>query len=285
MNKLNYSMLLVGWCLWGGFISPLKAAEAGLPAELAAGSVAELGAQLESEPVAELGSQQQSVQAQLLLDTVKQQLQRVHWHHWQSDGNWAYTVETQLDNGNTEHKIQHTKQRFDPSLPAAQQWQLLEFDFAAPTAKNLAEYRHRQQSVEQSSPHEEQQAARSALQQLELVDLSTLQFSEQNGQQQLLLFRPKLPMFEQQVQQLFSGVLSFDLQQQRVTSLYIELQQSFSPRLSFTIKQYRLHIRLEQIDGELHMVAVDKHIVGSAFWLTDYDEKSSKVFSDFNRSD
>ena len=68
-----------------------------------------------------------------VLTNVKSQLQRIHWHTLHDDKNWIFTVETKLDNGNTGEKIQQTKQRFVPDMPPAQQWQLLESDFAMPT--------------------------------------------------------------------------------------------------------------------------------------------------------
>ena len=212
------------------------------------------------------------------LASVKAQLQQTYWHTLLDDNNWAYTVETQLDNGNTGRKIQQTKQRFDPSRPPLQQWQLLESDFAQPTPARLAQYKKTQQEIAE-------EAVQKIATNVEIVDFSTLTFIDQNDRQQRFAFIPRLPMFDDDINQLFKGVLIFDKQIQRIKTLTIEAQESFSPRLSFKLDSYLLNIDFDQRDGELHVVSINSEKSGSAFFFTRFNEKSSRVFSNLKRMD
>lgn len=211
-----------------------------------------------------------------VLTNVKSQLQRIHWHTLHDDKNWIFTVETKLDNGNTGEKIQQTKQRFDPDMPPAQQWQLLESDFAMPTPARLAQFKETQLQMAESSE-------RHNIGDIKIVDLSTLKFLDQNEQQKRFGFTPNLPMFDEEINQIFKGVLLFDTEKQRITNLLIEAKESFSPQVSFKVDSYLLSIDIDEREGHLHVVSINSEKTGSAFFFTGFDETSSRVFSNFKK--
>lgn len=203
---------------------------------------------------------------------IKSQLKRINWHTIH-DNKWAYTVETKLEKGK---KIQQTKQRFDPSKPRVEQWQLLQSDFEEPTPARLSHYKDTQLEIAEEV---EQQYTEN----IEIIDFNTLSFIEQKEQLQMFKFTPKLPMFSDEVNQLFKGVLYFDGQTQQITKLLIEAQESFSPRISFTIDSYLLNIEIEKLDDQLHVISINSVKSGEAFWFTDFDEKSSRILSNFKK--
>ena len=213
-------------------------------------------------------------QAQSVLETVKAQLQQIAWHSLQDENDWAYTVETRLDNGNTGNKIQQTKQRFDPSLPLAKQWQLIESDYNEPTLARLADYQQTQLKLSQENPIE-------GAENVQFVDMATLEKLDENDKQHKFGFTPNLPMFDQEINQKFQGLLIFDGEKQQIVELIIEAQQSFSPRISFKLDSYRLQIRIENHEGVLHVKSIESEKQGSAFFFSSFDEKSTRLFSHF----
>lgn len=215
-------------------------------------------------------------QAQAVLETVKAQLQKIAWHSLQDENDWAYTVETRLDNGNTGNKIQQTKQRFDSSLPIAKQWQLIESDYNEPTPARLADYQQTQLKLSQENPIE-------GAENVKIVDMATLEKLSQNDEQYRFGFTPKLPMFDQETNQKLQGLLIFDVKKQQIVELIIEAQQSFSPRISFKLDSYRLQIRIENHDGALHVQSIESEKQGSAFFFSSFDEKSTRLFSRFKK--
>lgn len=212
-------------------------------------------------------------QAQSVLDKVKAQLQQIAWHSLQDKNDWAYTVETRLDNGK---KIQQTKQRFDPSLPLVKQWQLIESDYDAPSPARLADYQQTQIKLSQEDPTE-------SIDNVQLVDIATLEKLSSNDKQQKFGFTPNLPMFDKEVNQIFQGLLTFDVEKQQIVELVIEAQQSFSPRISFKLDSYRLQISIENHQGALHVKSIESEKQGSAFFFSSFDEKSTRLFSRFKK--
>ena len=118
---------------------------------------------------------------------------------------------------------------------------------------------------------------------IKIVDLSTLKFLDQNEQQKRFGFTPNLPMFDEEINQIFKGVLLFDTEKQRITNLLIEAKESFSPQVSFKVDSYLLSIDIDEREGHLHVVSLYSEKTGSAFFFTGFDETSSRVFSNFKK--
>lgn len=219
------------------------------------------------------------------LEQVKSQLKRIHWHSLIDHHDWAYTVETRLDNGNTGNNIQQTKQQFNPSLPPLQQWQLLESDFHQPTPARLALYRETQQQLLKDAKKNTGKAAGIADKDNTandtLVEIASLQPLEINSRYHTYSFTPALPMFKQTINQSLKGVLTFDLAQQQVTQLVVQAQQKFSPRTGYTFTDYTLKLTVEAHEGQLHLVSTESQKKGKALFFTSFKEKSSRQFTQF----
>lgn len=221
-------------------------------------------------------SERQQADYQPALAVVKKQLKEINWHSLNDSENWAYTVETRLDNGNTGPEIQQTKQRFDPSYPLSQQWQLLEAGFAKPTKARLEQHKMTMQEISKdNSP--------TPIGEVDIVDLSTLLPLDSNADQAQFSFNPRLMMFDEHINQLFEGILIFDNKKQHITYLHIKSKESFSPKLSFTVESYSLNIKIAKDNEELHVVNIQSEKSGSAFYFKNFDEKSVRSFSQFER--
>lgn len=203
---------------------------------------------------------------------IKQQVKAIQWHSIQDTGNWGYTIESRLDNG----KLQQRIQRYSPVRPAGKQWELLEQDNKKPSKTTLNEYAKIQVEIQsEDTPVDTKD--------IEIVPAITLKYLKTEGQYRIYSFKPYLPFFEEDVNKVFEGKLYFDVEQEQVKIIEIKASESFSPAFSIKVKEFSMSIDIDKAEQTLHVTKITSEKSGSVFLFGKFQEKSVKLFSDFVR--
>jgi len=212
------------------------------------------------------------INSKIILKIVKQQVQSIHWHTLNDSNEWGFTIETQLDRG--DGKLQQRIQRFDPNLELNQQWQLIEQDKKGPSKAVLHEYAKTQSSI-RDEEHEV------SSENVEIVHLVTLALETDSKDYAIFSFKPRLPMFDDEVNKVFDGKLYFNKTTNYIEKLTIRASESFSPGFSFEVEKYNLKIDVSKIGEQLHVTQLESHKSGSAFIFSSFDEISTRKLSRF----
>jgi len=208
----------------------------------------------------------------IILKTVKQQVQSIHWHTLNDSDGWGFTIETQLDRGNG--KLQQRIQRYDPNLELNQQWQLIEQDNKRPSKVILHEYTKTQSSIRNEEHEVNSENA-------EIVHLVTLAFETDSEHYAIFSFKPRLPMFDDEVNKVFDGKLYFNKTTNCIEKLTVRASEPFSPGFSFEVKKYDMNIDVSKIGEQLHVTQLESHKSGTAFIFSSFDEISTRKLSRF----
>jgi len=209
---------------------------------------------------------------EIIFNTVKQQVQFIQWHTLNDSDAWGFTIETLLDNGNG--KLQQRVQRYDPNLELTKQWQLIEQDNKAPSKAIQHEYVKTQSSI-RSEEHEINS------ENIEIVHLVTLAFEKDSGDYAIFSFKPRLPMFDDEMNKVFEGKLYFHKAKNYIEKLTIHASEAFSPGFSIEVEQYDMNIAVSKIGEQLHVTQIESNKSGSAFIFSSFDEVSTRNFSQF----
>lgn len=207
-----------------------------------------------------------------ILQDVKKQVQNIQWHTLNDSDAWGFTIETQLDNGNG--KLQQRVQRYDPNLELNKQWQLIEQSKEKPSKAILHEYGKIQESIRSSEPPVNSEN-------VDIVYLMTLKFEKSTGNYVVFSFKPRLSMFDEEVNEVFDGKLYFNKAKNYIEKLTISASEVFSPGFSVEVEKYDMDIEVSKIAGELHVTKIKSDKSGSAFIFSSFDEISTRKLSDF----
>jgi len=207
-----------------------------------------------------------------ILAEVKKQVQKIQWHTLNESDAWGFTIETQLDRGNG--KLQQRIQRYDPNLELNKQWQLIEQSKEKPSKAILHEYAKTQESIRSSEPPVNSEN-------VEIVYLVTLKFDKNVGDYAVFSFKPRLSMFDEEVNKVFDGKLYFNKTENYIEKLAISASEAFSPGFSVEVEQYDMNIEVSKVAGELHVTLIESNKSGSAFIFSSFDEISTRKISDF----
>ena len=210
-----------------------------------------------------------------LLTTVEQQIAGIAWHSIADDMSWGYTVETTLDKGNGQ--LQQRIQQFRPSAHMSEQWQLIEQQYQPPSPQILDEYNKTMAAL--SSDKSPVDTAH-----VEIIDINSLRLKNSSGKFFEFSFSPTLPMFEKKQSDKFAGILYVNRQTGKLASLDIELTQTFSPSLTVKLTQYDLHISFFPGEEVTHVKSIESHKKGKLMFVSSFDEKSTRAFSDFTQN-
>ena len=208
----------------------------------------------------------------IILSEVKYQVQNIQWHTLNNSDAWGFTIETQLDNGNG--KLQQRIQRYDPNLELHNQWQLIEQSKEKPSKAILHEYAKTQESMRNSAPPVNTDN-------VELVYLVTLAFEKDFEDYAVFSFKPRLPMFDDDVNKVFEGKLYFNKANNYIEKLTINASEPFSPGFSVEVEKYDMKIELSKIEENLHVTHIESNKSGSAFIFSSFDEMSTRKISHF----
>jgi len=207
-----------------------------------------------------------------LLKKIKDQVQLIQWHTLNDSDAWGFTIETQLNNGNG--KLQQRIQRYDPNLALDQQWQLIEQSKTKPSKAVLHEYAETQASIHTSEPPVDTKN-------IEIVHLVTLMFEKNMGDYAVFSFKPRLPMFDEEVNKVFNGKLYFNNDKNYIEKLTINASEEFSAGFSVNVEKYDMDIEVSKVEGKLHVTQIESKKSGSAFIFNSFDEISTRIFSHF----
>ena len=206
-------------------------------------------------------------------ETVKQQITKIHWHSLKDRDDWGYTVKTLLINGSG--KKQQTIQSYDPAKSLELQWTLIEQQYETPSKARLHEYAETHQSNSSDDIPEE-------LKGVEIINISSIKFKDENETHYLFSFTPRLPMFDQEANENFEGELFFNKTSNRIEKLHLKARESFSPKLSFNLESYEMTIEIDDIEGELHITSIETDKSGTLLFFNHFKEFHSLHFSNFN---
>jgi hypothetical protein len=209
---------------------------------------------------------------EVILNTIKQQVQNIQWHTLNDSDEWGFTVETQLDTGNG--KLQQRIQRYNPNLASNKQWQLIEESNENPSKAMLHEYAKTQESISSSEPLVN-------IENVEIVYLITLKFEKHSGDYTVFSFKPRLPMFDEEVNEVFEGKLYFNKTTNYIEKLTIIASEAFSPGFSVEVEKYNMNIEVSKIEGKLHVTQIESNKSGSAFIFSSFDEMSTRKLGSF----
>jgi len=207
-----------------------------------------------------------------LFKTVKKQVKNIQWHTLNDSTAWGFTIETQLNNGNG--KIQQRIQRYDPSLEINEQWQLTEQSQEKPSKAMLHEYAEVQRSI-RNEDHEVK------VNNIEVVHLVTLEFIEHANDYAIFSFKPRLPMFDSDVNRVFDGKLYFNKTNNHIEKLTISAFEAFSPAFSIEVESYDMNIKVSKINAQLHVTQIESKKVGTFFMFSAFNEINTKTLSRF----
>ncbi len=167
-------------------------------------------------------------------------------------------------------------ERFDPSLPKGERWQLVTVNGQAPGEERLGEYREQQADW--------QQGYRLG----DVLDQSVLQnieLSEQQAGWQRYRFTPQASAGDDEAFRKIAEQLTGELVFRQSPSCRIEYrlynEKPFKPMTGVKIKQFELSIVLEPLAaGELfYPKSVQQRIKGKAFLVKSVDETSEVRYS------
>jgi hypothetical protein len=209
---------------------------------------------------------------EVVLNTIKQQVQNIQWHTLNDSAAWGFTVETQLDTGNG--KLQQRIQRYNPNLASNKQWQLIEESNEKPSKAMLHEYAKTQESIRTSEPYVD-------IENFEIVYLITLKFEKHSGDYAVFSFKPRLSMFDEEVNKVFEGKLYFNKTTNYIEKLTISASEAFSPGFSVEVEKYDMNIEVSKIEGKLHVTQIESNKSGSAFIFSSFDESSTRKLGSF----
>jgi len=209
---------------------------------------------------------------EIILAEVKKQVQKIQWHTLNESDAWGFTIETQLDRGNG--KLQQRIQRYNPNLELNKQWQLIEQSKEKPSKAILHEYAKTQESIRSSEPPVD-------LENIDIVYLVTLKFEKNVGDYAVFSFKPRLSMFDEEVNKVFDGKLYFNKSKNYIEKLNISASEAFSPGFSVEVEKYDMNIEVSKVEEELHVTQIESDKSGSAFIFSSFDEISTRKFSDF----
>lgn len=204
------------------------------------------------------------------LSAIKQQLTSIQWHTLVTSNDWRFKVETILER--PEKPTQQRIQTFNPMLEPTLQWQLLEQDKKQPTQAMLSEYAKIQQGLLEEKSTE-------PLHNSHIIAQQTLQFKREDDQFLYYAFNPDLPMFNDDINRVLVGELKVSKVKTAIESIEIYNSTDFSPSFSFNIKKFTLRVKFSEINGQFHVVELVSRKIGTAFFITDFNETSTRLVS------
>jgi hypothetical protein len=209
---------------------------------------------------------------EVILNTIKQQVQNIQWHTLNDSDAWGFTVETLLDKGNG--KLQQRIQRYDPNLESSKQWQLIKHSNEKPSKAMLHEYAKTQESIRSSEPPVK-------IDNVEIVYLVTLKFTKNLGEYAVFSFKPRLSMFDDEVNKVFDGKLYFNKTKNYIEKLTISASESFSPGFSVEVEKYDMNIEVSKVEERLHVTKIESDKSGSFLIFSSFDEISTRKLGNF----
>ncbi|MFC3093327.1 hypothetical protein DRW07_03770 [Alteromonas sediminis] len=205
---------------------------------------------------------------------VMQQVKAVKWHSIIDDMAWAYTIETRLDTGRGE--VQQRVQRFSPDLPSNAQWQLLEQQYETPSEHALHEYRQTMSAL--TDEPEEVKSSK-------IISLETLRYQGTSAEYIEYQFQPSLPMFDQDNERSFSGTLYVNQDNKELAYLTVSLVNPISPSFTVKLMKYELRLDFATDNKSIHVVKVESHKVGKLLFVSEFNEKSTRIISEISAVD
>ena len=101
------------------------------------------------------------------------------------------------------------------------------------------------------------------------------------GDYAVFSFKPRLPMFDEEVNKVFNGKLYFNNDKNYIEKLTINASEEFSAGFSVNVEKYDMDIEVSKVEGKLHVTQIESKKSGSAFIFNSFDEISTRIFSHF----
>ena len=184
---------------------------------------------------------------------------------------WAFTHSA------TEEGIQIVG-RYDPRLPDDERWQLITVDGRAPTAEEIADYRHDQ--VDEFYEHHDDHDN-------EIVNFETLSLAEETDDYWLFRFTPDVGNDDEGTARKFMrhvvGTIKIIRNGNYVQYIELRNERPIRPAFSIKISRFLTHLTFGPAggDGPIVPLSIDVEVKGRAILFVTFDEMESIRFTDY----
>ena len=173
---------------------------------------------------------------------------------------------------NEEGDISQSTESFSPSLPVAEQWQLITIDGGTPSDKQKDKYRRNKLKQEGESLN---------LRIRELVIIDTLQIVSETEEALTASFNVQLDRLGDKASKKLTGLLTYNVVDSFISQIEITNLAAFSPVLTANITDFKLTLRFQKIGEAILPLRQDMNMSGTFAFFTKIEEVSRDTFSDF----